>query len=59
MLCKSLLFMCVKQKCNIYSQKYYILVIFVDFYASFPMILTDFIWYPDPDGIFKLPKLVK
>ena len=37
-----ILFMCVKQKCNLYFQKYYILVIFVEFYASFPWFLQFF-----------------
>ena len=46
MLCMSLLFICVKQKCNFYFQKYDILVIFNN--LGFP-----WFWliccYPDPD----------
>ena len=42
MLCMSLLFMCVKQKCNFYFQKYDILLIFYRFLCESFMIFHDF-----------------
>ena len=41
--CTTLFFMCVQQKFNFYFQKYYVLVIFVDYLREFPTILADFL----------------
>ena len=44
-----LLFMCVKHKCLFYFQKYDILLIFVDFYVSFPWFWLIFLLIIDTD----------